>query len=86
MMKGGGANRLFLFYIKIMIKMDIDNSSAEGFLLSVTLIAFGKLTESFYDVELGEILKNTAYSLSILVAIDTLLGGKIKKFIAKLWK
>jgi hypothetical protein len=85
-MKGGGANRLLLFYIKIMIKMDIDNSSAEGFLLSVTLIAFGKLTESITDVEVGEVLKNIAYTLSILVAIDTLLGGKIKKTIAKLWK
>jgi hypothetical protein len=69
-----------------MIKMDIDNSSAEGFLLSVTLIGFGKLTESITDVELGEVLKNSAYALSSLVAIDTLLGGKIKKAIAKLWK
>jgi hypothetical protein len=69
-----------------MIKMDIDNSSAEGFLLSVTLIGFGKLTESITDVEVGEVLKNTAYALSILVAVDTLLGGKIKKAIAKLWK
>ena len=69
-----------------MIKMDIDNGSAEGFLLSVTLIGFGKLTESITDIELGEALKNTAYTLSILVAIDTLLGGKIKKAIAKLWK
>jgi hypothetical protein len=68
------------------MKMDIDNSSAEGFLLSVTLIAFGKFTETIYNVELGEVLKNTAYTLSILVAIDTLLGGKIKKWIAKLWK
>jgi len=69
-----------------MIKMDIDNNSAEGFLLSVTLIGFGKFTETLYNVELGEALRNTAYSLSILVAIDTLLGGKIKKAIAKLWK
>ena len=69
-----------------MIKIDIDNNSAEGFLLSVTLIGFGKFTETLYNVELGEVLKNTAYALSILVAIDTLLGGKIKKFIAKLWK
>jgi hypothetical protein len=69
-----------------MIKMDIDNSSAEGFLLSVTLIGFGKLTESITDVEVGEVLKNSAYALSSLVAIDTLLGGKIKKAIAKLWK
>jgi hypothetical protein len=69
-----------------MIKMDIDNSSAEGFLLSVTLIGFGKLTESITDVEVGEVLKNTAYALSILVAVDTMLGGKIKKAIAKLWK
>jgi hypothetical protein len=68
------------------MKMDIDNSSAEGFLLSVTLIGFGKLTESITDVEVGEVLKNTAYALSILVAVDTLLGGKIKKAIAKLWK
>ena len=66
--------------------MDIDNSSAEGFLLSVTLIAFGKLTESIHNIELSEVLKNTAYALSILVAVDTLLGGKIKKAIAKLWK
>ena len=66
--------------------MDIDNSSAEGFLLSVTLIGFGKLTESITDVEVGEVLKNSAYALSSLVAIDTLLGGKIKKAIAKLWK
>ena len=69
-----------------MIKMDIDNHSAEGFLLSVTLIAFGKLSESITDIELTPILQNTAYALSALVAIDTLLGGKIKKFIAKLWK
>jgi hypothetical protein len=69
-----------------MIKMDIDNSSAEGFLLSVTLIGFGKLTESITDIEVGEVLRNTAYALSILVAVDTLLGGKIKKAIAKLWK
>jgi hypothetical protein len=68
------------------MKMDIDNSSAEGFLLSVTLIGFGKLTESITDIEVGEVLKNTAYALSILVAVDTLLGGKIKKAIAKLWK
>jgi hypothetical protein len=68
------------------MKMDIDNSSAEGFLLSVTLIGFGKLTESITDVEVGEVLKNTAYALSILVAVDTMLGGKIKKAIAKLWK
>jgi hypothetical protein len=68
------------------MKMDIDNSSAEGFLLSVTLIGFGKLTESITDIEVGEVLKNTAYTLSILVAVDTLLGGKIKKAIAKLWK
>jgi hypothetical protein len=68
------------------MKMDIDNSSAEGFLLSVTLIGFGKLTESITDIEVGEVLKNTAYALSIIVAVDTLLGGKIKKFIAKLWK
>lgn len=69
-----------------MIKMDIDNNSAEGFLLSVTLIAFGKLSESVTNIELTPILQNTAYTLSALVAIDTLLGGKIKKFIAKLWK
>jgi hypothetical protein len=69
-----------------MIKMDIDNSSAEGFLLSVTLIGFGKLTESISNIEVSELLKNTAYALSILVAVDTLLGGKIKKAIAKLWK
>jgi len=69
-----------------MIKMDIDNNSAEGFLLSVTLIAFGKLSESVTNIELTPILQNTAYALSALVAIDTLLGGKIKKFIAKLWK
>jgi hypothetical protein len=68
------------------MKMDIDNSSAEGFLLSVTLIGFGKLTETITDIEVGEVLKNTAYALSILVALDTLLGGKIKKAIAKLWK
>lgn len=66
--------------------MDIDNNSAEGFLLSVTLIAFGKLSESVQNIELTEVLQNTAYTLSALVAIDTLLGGKIKKFIAKLWK
>ena len=66
--------------------MDIDNNSAEGFLLSVTLIGFGKFTETLYNVELGEALRNTAYVLSILVAIDTLLGGKIKKAIAKLFK
>ena len=69
-----------------MIKIDIDNSSAEGFLLSVTLIGIGKFTENIYNVELGEVLKNSAYALSCLVAIDTLLGGKIKKAIAKLWK
>lgn len=68
------------------MKMDIDNSSAEGFLLSVTLIGFGKLTESITDVEVGEVLKNTAYALSILVAVDTLLGGKIKKAISKIFK
>jgi len=68
------------------MKMDIDNSSAEGFLLSVTLIGFGKLTEGIADVEVGEVLKNTAYALSILVAIDTLLGGKIKKGINKIFK
>ena len=66
--------------------MEFDNHSAEGFLLSVTLIAFGRFTETLYNVELGDALRNTAYALSILVAIDTLLGGKIKKFIAKLWK
>ena len=69
-----------------MIKMDIDNNSAEGFLLSVTLIGIGKFTETIYNVEFGEVLKNSAYALSSLVAIDTLLGGKIKKAIAKLWK
>jgi len=69
-----------------MIKMDIDNHSAEGFLLSVSLIAFGKLSESITDMELTPVLQNTAYTLSALVAIDTLTGGKIKKFIAKLWK
>lgn len=69
-----------------MIKMDIDNHSAEGFLLSVTLIAFGKISESITNIELTPVLQNTAYALSALVAIDTLLGGKIKKFIAKLWK
>lgn len=69
-----------------MIKMDIDNSSAEGFLLSVTLIGFGKLTESITDMQVSEVLKNTAYALSILVAVDTLLGGKIKKAINKLFK
>jgi hypothetical protein len=68
------------------MKMDIDNSSAEGFLLSVTLIGFGKLTESITDIEVGEVLRNTAYALSILVAVDTLLGGKIKKAINKLFK
>lgn len=68
------------------MRMEFDNHSAEGFLLSVTLIAFGKFTETLYNVELGDTLRNTAYALSILVAIDTLLGGKIKKFIAKLWK
>lgn len=69
-----------------MIKMDIDNHSAEGFLLSVSLIAFGKLSESITNMELTPVLQNTAYTLSALVAIDTLTGGKIKKFIAKLWK
>lgn len=69
-----------------MVKMDIDNNSAEGFLLSVSLIAFGKLSESITNIELTPVLQNTAYTLSALVAIDTLLGGKIKKFIAKLWK
>jgi hypothetical protein len=68
------------------MRMEFDNHSAEGFLLSVTLIGFGKFTETLYNVELGDALRNTAYALSILVAIDTLLGGKIKKFIAKLWK
>ena len=66
--------------------INIDNNSAEGFLLSVTLIAFGKVAEYITDVQLGEVLKNTAYTLSIIVAADTLLGGKIKKWIAKLWK
>jgi hypothetical protein len=68
------------------MRMEFDNHSAEGFLLSVTLIAFGKFTETLYNVELGDALRNTAYALFILVAIDTLLGGKIKKFIAKLWE
>jgi hypothetical protein len=68
------------------MKLDIDNHSAEGFLLSITLIAFGKLTETLYNVEVGDALRNTAYALSSLVAIDTLLGGKIKKAIAKLFK
>ena len=68
------------------MKMDIDNSSAEGFLLSVTLIGFGKLTESITDMQVSEVLKNTAYALSILVAVDTLLGGKIKKAISKIFK
>ena len=66
--------------------INIDNNSAEGFLLSVTLIAFGKVAEYITDVEIGEVLKNTAYTLSIIVAADTLLGGKIKKWSAKLWK
>jgi hypothetical protein len=69
-----------------MIKMDIDNNSAEGFLLSVTLIAFGKLSESVSNVELTPVLQNTAYFLSGLVAIDTLSGGKIKKFLGKMWR
>jgi len=55
-------------------------------LLSVTLIAFGKVAEYITDVQIGEVLKNTAYTLSIIVAADTLLGGKIKKWIAKFWK
>ena len=65
-----------------MIKMDIDNHSAEGFLLSVTLIAFGKISESITNIELTPVLQNTAYALSALVAIDTLLGGKIKNCIS----
>lgn len=69
-----------------MVKMDIDNNSAEGFLLSVSLIAFGKLSESVTNIELTPVLQNTAYTLSALVAIDTLTGGKIKKFLAKMWK
>lgn len=68
------------------MKIDIDNNSAEGCLLSVSLIAIGKFFESMLNVEVGEMLKNTAYFLTILVAIDTLTGGSIKKFIAKLWK
>jgi hypothetical protein len=66
--------------------INIDNNSAEGFLLSVTLIAFGKVAECITDIELGEVLRNTAYTLSIIVAADTLLAGKIKKWISKLWK
>lgn len=69
-----------------MIKLDIDNNSAEGFLLSVTLIAFGKVSETISNVSLTPTLQNTAYALSILVAIDTLTGGRIKKQIGKLFK
>lgn len=69
-----------------MIKMEFDNHSAEGFLLSVTLIAFGRFAEGLMDVEIGDVLRNTAYALSILVAVDTLIGGKIKKLISKIWE
>lgn len=69
-----------------MIKLDIDNNSAEGLLLSVTLIAFGKVSETISDMSLTPTLQNTAYALSILVAIDTLTGGRIKKQIGKLFK
>ena len=69
-----------------MIKLDIDNNSAEGLLLSVTLIAFGKVSETISNVSLTPTLQNTAYALSILVAIDTLTGGRIKKQIGKLFK
>lgn len=64
----------------------LDGGSAQGFLLSITLITFGKMSELISNTDITPVLQNTAYTLSALVALDTLLGGKIKKFIAKLFK
>ena len=64
----------------------LDGGSAQGFLLSVTLISFGKMSEYISNAHITPALQNTAYTLSALVALDTLLGGRIKKFIARLFK
>lgn len=55
----------------------IDMQSVQGTVLSLFLILLAKL---FASVDLLGVLQGTAYFLSIIIAIDTLTGGHIRKY------
>lgn len=63
-----------------MLKMSthIDTQSIQGTLLSLLFLSIAQL---FKTIELMSILQGAAYFCTILVAIDTLTGNRIKKHI-----
>lgn len=58
----------------------IDTQSVQGTLLSVLFLAIAQL---FHAISVINILQGTAYFFTIVVAIDTLTGNRIKKWIIK---
>lgn len=65
------------------INQNIDAESVQGTILSLMLILIAKI---FSTLAVLSILQGTAYVLSILVAIDTLTGGYIRRFIMRVLK
>ena len=58
----------------------IDTQSVQGTLLSLLFLAIAQVFEA---ISVINILQGTAYFFTIVVAIDTLTGNRIKKWIIK---
>lgn len=65
------------------INHNIDTESVQGTILSLVLILIAKI---FSALAVLSVLQGLAYLLSILVAIDTLTGGYIRRFIMRVLK
>lgn len=62
---------------------NIDTQSVQGTIISLSLIILAKIFSAF---AIMTFLQGMAYGLSILVAIDTLTGGYIRRFIMRVLK
>ena len=62
---------------------NIDTQSVQGTILSLMLIVLAKI---FSALAIMTVLQGMAYALSILVAVDTLTGGYIKRFVMRALK
>lgn len=65
------------------INHNIDTESVQGTIISLSLIILAKI---FSALAILSILQGLAYTLSILVAIDTLTGGYIRRFVMRALK
>lgn len=68
-----------------MLKMSthIDTQSIQGTLLSLLFLS---IAQFFKTIEIMSFLQGTAYVFTITVAIDTLTGNRIKKYIVSKFK